>query len=115
MLLILLRKWGRILQIILMMIKFEGHFWIQSLICKLISGWFYLLRIKVIRVCEQPLKIPHIAAVLQHANDTNGDVIKEVLKLSSERAQDALERGRWREFKLLLRLFACWQGIFEGD
>jgi hypothetical protein len=29
--------------------------------------------------------------------------------------QSALEAGDWREFKLLLRFFACLQGILEGD
>ena len=80
-----------------------------------LSDELRVLAINFIRVCEQPLKIPHISAVILYANDTNGDVVKEILARSSERAQDALEDGDWRQFKLVLRLFACLQGIFEGD
>ena len=30
-------------------------------------------------------------------------------------AQQALAEGDWRKFKLLLKLFACLQGMLEGD
>ena len=61
------------------------------------------------------MKIPHVAAVILYAINSKGEVVKGILERSSEGAQDALENGDWREFKLLLRLFACLQGIFEGD
>jgi nuclear cap-binding protein subunit 1 len=67
------------------------------------------------RLVEQPFKIPHIAATILYANDINGDVAKEMLTRVSSRAQEAVDSGCWREFKLLLRFLACLQGILEGD
>jgi nuclear cap-binding protein subunit 1 len=67
------------------------------------------------RLAEQPFKIPHVAAIVQYANDKNAEVAKEIFAKVSRRAQDAMETGRWREAKLMLRFFACLQPIFEGD
>jgi nuclear cap-binding protein subunit 1 len=66
-------------------------------------------------IIEQPFKVPHIAAVVLYANDLNGAVAQEVLVRSAEKAQDAMEDGLWREFKLIMRLFACMQSLYEGD
>jgi nuclear cap-binding protein subunit 1 len=38
-----------------------------------------------------------------------------MLSRVAQEAQDAIEGGKWREFKLLLRFFACLQGVLEGD
>jgi nuclear cap-binding protein subunit 1 len=67
------------------------------------------------RLLEQPFKIPHVAAVVLYANEKNGDVTKEMLAKVNGRAQDAIEIGRWREIKLMLRFLACLQPIFEGE
>lgn len=48
-------------------------------------------------------------------NDTNAEVAKEVLSRAAVHAQLSMENGDWREFKLLLRFFACLQGLYEGD
>jgi nuclear cap-binding protein subunit 1 len=77
-------------------------------------GWNNLLTLNY-SICEQPLKIPIISAVFLFANEFNEKVAKEMLVRTADRAQDALESGHWREFKLMLRFFACLQGIFEGD
>lgn len=69
----------------------------------------------IFSLAEQPLKIPHIAAVILYANEKKGDVAKEMLARVASRAQDALETGQWRELKLMLRFFACLQSILEGD
>ncbi|KAF2669198.1 nuclear cap-binding complex, subunit NCBP1/CBP80 [Microthyrium microscopicum] len=66
-------------------------------------------------ICEQPLKIPHVSAVILYANDVNGAVTAEIITRSQERIQDAVHEGNWREFKLLMRFYACLQGVFEGD
>ena len=66
-------------------------------------------------LAEQPFKIPHISAVVLYANEKNGEVAKEIFTKVSQRAQDAMETGRWREAKLMLRFFACLQSSFEGD
>jgi nuclear cap-binding protein subunit 1 len=31
------------------------------------------------------------------------------------RAQDAIETGKWREFKLMLRFLACLQSVYDGE
>lgn len=63
---------------------------------------------------EQPLKIPFVAAVVLYANDLNPEVAKEIITRAAGVAKDAMELGRWRDFKLLLRFFACLQGVLEG-
>lgn len=37
------------------------------------------------------------------------------MKRVGDRLQVALNAGQWREFKLLLRFFACLQGLYEED
>lgn len=37
------------------------------------------------------------------------------MKRVSDRAQEALNAGEWKEFKLLLRFFACLQSLYEDD
>jgi nuclear cap-binding protein subunit 1 len=66
-------------------------------------------------VVEQPFKIPNVAAVILYANDLNPAVAQEILVRSGEKTQILLEDGMWREFKLLIRLYACMQSLFEGD
>jgi nuclear cap-binding protein subunit 1 len=53
--------------------------------------------------------------VILYANDTNADVAKEIIAKAATRAELAIDAGRWRELKLILRFFACLQPIFEGD
>ena len=67
------------------------------------------------RVLEQPLKIPFTAAVILYANDTTPEVARETLAKAGAKAQELLDQGDWRGFKLVLRLFACMQVLFEGD
>lgn len=69
----------------------------------------------VAMICEQPLKIPFIAAVVLYANDLNADVSKELIARTNKRMAYTLELGEWRDFKLLLRFQACLQGILEGN
>jgi nuclear cap-binding protein subunit 1 len=64
---------------------------------------------------EQPMKIPFIAAVVLYANDLNAEAGKETMARVGLQMQNALDAGDWREFKLLLRFFACLQGILEDD
>ena len=37
------------------------------------------------------------------------------MKRVGDRLQEALSAGQWREFKLLLRFFACLQALYEED
>lgn len=61
------------------------------------------------------MKIPFVAATIQYANEAKSDVANEVLTRAGEQIQQAIQGGHWRTFKLLLRLFACLQSMFEGD
>ncbi|KAF2205572.1 hypothetical protein GQ43DRAFT_407206 [Delitschia confertaspora ATCC 74209] len=64
---------------------------------------------------DQPFKIPFAAAVVFYANDTKPEITTEALKRTTERILEAVNEGDWKEFKLLLRFFACLQNLFEGD
>lgn len=64
-------------------------------------------------VGEQPFKIPFTAAVIMYLNETKPDLVKEVLEEARQFAQEKLEAGNWRSFKLVLRFYACLQGLFE--
>ncbi|KAF2181829.1 cap binding protein [Zopfia rhizophila CBS 207.26] len=66
-------------------------------------------------VVEQPFKIPFAAAIIFYANDSKPEVATEALNRTAERMQQVLNAGQWKEFKLLLRFFACLQSLFEGD
>lgn len=67
------------------------------------------------RIIEQPFKIPFVAAVAIYCNDVNPEITVEALKRVGDRAQEMLNSGQWKEFKLLLRFFACLQPLFDGD
>lgn len=69
----------------------------------------------MIRVAEQPLKIPHVAGMILNLNQKNTDLVKSLLPKYTERAQTALDAGDWRTLKLILRLFACIHGLFETN
>jgi nuclear cap-binding protein subunit 1 len=73
-----------------------------------------LLDTLVSMICEQPLKIPFIAALTLYANDINAEVSRELIVRTSKKMASALELGEWRDFKLLLRYQAYLQGILEG-
>jgi nuclear cap-binding protein subunit 1 len=64
---------------------------------------------------EQPFKIPFVAAVVLYANRDNGDVAKDLLERAGKQAEELLEAGHWREFKLVLRLLACLSPLYEED
>jgi nuclear cap-binding protein subunit 1 len=66
-------------------------------------------------IIEQPFKIPFVAAVALYGNEVKPEIAIEAMKRVGERAQQALNAGEWKEFKQLLRFFACLQPIFEDD
>ncbi|KAI4679000.1 uncharacterized protein J4E88_006290 [Alternaria novae-zelandiae] len=66
-------------------------------------------------IIEQPFKIPFVAAVAYYANDVKPQITIEAMKRVGDRAQEALNAGEWKEFKLLLRFFACLQSLYEDD
>jgi len=66
-------------------------------------------------IIEQPFKIPFIAAVAFYGNDVKPDITIEAMKRVGDRAQEALNAGEWKDFKLLLRFFACLQSLYQDD
>ncbi|MCJ1353077.1 MAG: hypothetical protein MMC33_003061 [Icmadophila ericetorum] len=66
-------------------------------------------------VVEQPLKIPIVAATVLIVNTQKPEVTEEILIRAGELIQDYLRSGAWREVKLILRFFACLQGLLQGD
>lgn len=53
--------------------------------------------------------------MLMYANDLKPAVVEATLKKTTEKLQEALEAGRWRDVKLLLRFFAYMQQMFQDD
>ncbi|CAK4033002.1 cap binding [Lecanosticta acicola] len=66
-------------------------------------------------VLEQPFKIPFVAAVVLYANTEKSEIAGDVIAKAGQQLQEALEEGRWRDFKLLLRFFASLSRLFEED
>ena len=66
-------------------------------------------------VIEQPFKIPFVAAILLVINIQKPEIIKVILTMAGDAVQGHLKAGAWREVKLILRLFACLQGLLEGE
>jgi nuclear cap-binding protein subunit 1 len=67
------------------------------------------------RIIEQPFKIPVVAAIALYGNEVKPEIAVEAMKRVGERTQQALNAGEWKEFKLLLRFFACLQPLYEDD
>jgi nuclear cap-binding protein subunit 1 len=66
-------------------------------------------------IIEQPFKIPFVAAVALYGNEVKPEIAIEAMKRVGDRAQQALNNGEWKEFKLLLRFFACLQPLYEDE
>lgn len=74
---------------------------------------FYELALQL--VVEQPFKIPFVAAVVLACNTLKGEVTAEVLKRAAEKMNSAIEKGEWREVKLLMKFLGGLQGVLEGE
>ena len=66
-------------------------------------------------VLEQPFKIPFVAGVVLYANAEQSTIAQDIIQRTGRQLQEALEKGRWREAKLLLRYLACLGPMFEED
>lgn len=66
-------------------------------------------------VIEQPLKIPFVAAVMLAVNLQNSSLVAGTIQTAAETLEAQLKEGAWREVKLLLRLFACLQPLWQGE
>lgn len=48
-------------------------------------------------------------------NTQKPEMIQVILAMAGQAVQGHLHAGAWREVKLILRLFACLQGLLEGE
>ena len=48
-------------------------------------------------------------------NTQKPEMIEAILAMAGQAMQGHLKAGAWREVKLILRLFACLQGLLEGE
>ena len=56
-----------------------------------------------------------MAAIVLAANPKKPEVAEEILSRAGKAMQEHLRAGAWREVKLVLRFFACLQGLLDGD
>lgn len=66
-------------------------------------------------VVEQPFKTPFVAAVVLNVNTLKAEIVDKVLEKAVERTNAMVQRGEWREVKLLLKFLGALQGVLEGD
>ncbi|RKF71595.1 Nuclear cap-binding protein subunit 1 [Golovinomyces cichoracearum] len=66
-------------------------------------------------VMEQPFKIPFIAAVVMFTDTMQRELVTEVLEKSVSRLNEYIQKGNWREVKLLMKFLGSLQGILEGE
>lgn len=64
---------------------------------------------------EQPFKIPFVAGAVLFAHAEKKEVARDVVARAGQQLQEHLEKGQWREFKLMLRFLACLGKAFEQD
>ena len=53
--------------------------------------------------------------VIVYINQQKPEIAEEILSVAGQKAQELVDAGAWREFKLVLRFLACLQRICEGD
>ena len=66
-------------------------------------------------VTEQPFKIPFVAAVVLFVHQEKKDIAQDIVAKAGEELQQYLDKGQWRQFKLMLRFLACMSRLFEQD
>ena len=74
---------------------------------------FYTVSLKI--AIEQPFKIPFVAAVVLFAHQEKKEIAADLVAKAGDKLQEYLNKGLWREFKLVLRLMACLSRIYEQD
>ncbi|KAK3715443.1 Nuclear cap-binding protein subunit 1 [Vermiconidia calcicola] len=66
-------------------------------------------------VVEQPFKIPFVAGVVLFAHAEKKEIAADIISKAGPQLQEYLEKGQWRECKLMLRFLACMSRVFEED
>lgn len=64
---------------------------------------------------EQPFKTPFVAGFVLFAHGEKQEIGADVVKNAGQRLQEHLDKGQWREFKLVLRFLACLSRLYEQD
>lgn len=64
---------------------------------------------------EQPLKIPFLTAVIIVISPQRFELVEEILSRAATATQQYLQRGAWREVKLVLRFLGGLQGVLADD
>lgn len=67
------------------------------------------------RTVQQPLKIPFLAAIIIGVNAQRPELVAQLLTRSGTTVESYMKSGEWREVKLVLRLLACLQCLFNSD
>lgn len=78
-----------------------------------VKDTFRIASLKLVQ--EQPFKIPFIAAVVLYANREKAEMAEDVIQHAAQELQAAMDAGRLRDVKLLLRFLACLGPLFEQD
>lgn len=66
-------------------------------------------------VMEQPLKMPLVTGVVLFAYAEKAEAIQDIVNKAGEQLQEYLDKGLWREVKLMLRFLASLSQVFEED
>ena len=66
-------------------------------------------------VVEQAFKIPFVAAVVLYAHQEKKELAADVVAKAGEQLQEFLEKGQWKEVKLMLRFLASLSRLYEED
>lgn len=98
-----------------MMKNYEIPFWIWPPNCKVRVGNIDVRADAINSILEQPFKVPFVAAIILVINPQKPEIAQEMLSRAAKAMQENLQRGAWREVKLVLRFLGCLQGLLEGD
>lgn len=73
------------------------------------------LELAIQLIVEQPFKTPFIAAVFMVVDTIRREFVSEILERSVQRLNRSIQKGDWREVKLLMKFLGSLQGILEGE
>jgi len=102
-------------QMVTMTKNYEIHSWIWPPNCEAHGFFEDAPANTVASILEQPFKVPFVAAIVLVINPRKSEIVQEMLSRAARAMQENLQKGAWREVKLVLRFLACLQGLLEGD
>ncbi|KAI0999376.1 hypothetical protein K3495_g8819 [Podosphaera aphanis] len=66
-------------------------------------------------IVEQPFKIPFVASIFLVIDTMKRELVDQVLEKSVQRVNSCIQKGEWREVKLLMKFLGSLQGILDGE